>query len=165
MLVLRAHKSANSEEICCTCSVWLLWLLYKKKICIIDWVMYDLSRVRRVYIEGESGFVSYPLYCSHICIIICRKRQRRHFLCPLCSDQSSASSHETITAVCLRVYVCAGLMAFVCLSCSLWWRLQSITQKVWERDTRIKTKWTVFPRPTVKCLSLDPKCLDDLCLD
>lgn len=42
--------------------------------------------------------------------IIPAKHQHCHFLCPLCSDQSSASSHEAITAACASLFMYVYLL-------------------------------------------------------
>lgn len=142
--------------------------------------MYDLSGVRITY--GRRKWIYFLLYCFHmhsfaslielnwmdnplrqyttmvaleLGINICTASSCVPFAPP-----SSASSHETITAVSVSVCVCAGLMVFVCLL-AVSGNTYSPSHKGFERCTHC----TVSPHPAVKCLPLGLKCLDGLCLD
>lgn len=73
------------------------------------------------------------LFAAHGAIIP-GKHHHRHFLCPLCSDQSSASSHEAITAACVSLFMC------VCLLFSPYLVAHTVMQNISCAHTRAHTR-------------------------
>lgn len=138
---------------------FLLSLLLHVLFCILNWIR----------LNGQS----FAADIDHGCFKAWDKHQHNQFLCPLCSlsDQRSAGSHETITGECVPVCLCmCRADVFVCLFVisgssysPTYLGFEGETHRI-HTDTN-KLNCTHSPHPTVKCLPLGLKCLEDSCLD
>lgn len=127
----------------------LSWLLCKN-IHIIDFGRFMIRLFRRPVLGAN---------CAK-CAIAWHKHRDRHFLCPICSDQSSAGSHGSTAVACVSACLCARRIDAACLPF-----LQSPVTLIVHHapGLRNNTSWPFSLAPLWNA-SFDPECLDGPCL-